>query len=588
MEINNKKIITSTSFIVLIFLFLSVIPIRKVLFKDGIISNIDFCFIVHPEWHIKTKSFYALEEYNTGIRNPARKVMVYGEVFNYILEKAGFSTVAINKLWFIIPTCLTGLIGYWFFRVFFNEIKEKIFAVICGIFLMFSSSNLMAYFFGWTVWMTLPFLASICMVLFYIRGMRDNFNYKQVIFSVISSFFSMILIQVFLLAGVMIFFYTLFNIKQCFKHKSRSIKYVFTFLSLLFLINSWFFLLYYNSSILKDTYITLNLEDHIISVGKENGILKALTLKSVDYAGHIRKYNYSTTSWVINIIIVIASFSPLLFVNLKDKKILLWLYCCALIMLFFTSAYSGMFKEVYMFCFKNIPLFPIFRNHTKGYYFISLIYSVGIAYFLFNFINKIKIRLNIDRFRHIIILNCFLIIISVISFFASYPLCTGNMGAEDNKKFSLYSLSTFNIPEYYDEMRAYLLNKELNVNLLLLPFPRWSNFFTWYPLQMVGNITHIYFPQPIIGSDFELLPEDNFLINLLWHRLKNGISDNAYLMKMLNIKYIVYQNDQIDLLRERDKFNLMKKNVKESLTRDKNIVFERKIGKLELYSIRNL
>ena len=37
--------------------------------------------------------------------------------------------------------------------------------------------------------MTLPFLASICMVLFYIRGMRDNFNYKHVIFSVISSLF---------------------------------------------------------------------------------------------------------------------------------------------------------------------------------------------------------------------------------------------------------------------------------------------------------------------------------------------------------------------------------------------------------------
>ena len=229
---------------------------------------------------------------------------------------------------------------------------------------------------------------------------------------------------------------------------------------------------------------------------------------------------------------------------------------------------------IYVFLFKNLPFFEMFRAIDKFFIYFNLALIILLAFSAKYFFERFRIQQSLK-----IILGVFLLLMALI---ISFPLASGNMNG---------LISPFKLPSYYSTFQKYekqnLANKEGNI--YVMPMPELFSQFSWinFKYQQVENPMISLTNSPIIYDEIlnvNLNPLEQVLFKKVHKTFDLNSSGYFYTLAMLNIKAILLQNDQI-------KPNISKVPNKVVLGKminsaNPNIYTVKKFGKLTLMEVK--
>lgn len=240
---------------------------------------------------------------------------------------------------------------------------------------------------------------------------------------------------------------------------------------------------------------------------------------------------YKTAPFILlSYLLPVIAFSGLIF-NKRNKIY----YFFAILSLLFIFLLKGPYYPlgfINAILYDKLHLYTIFRTGYQRFTgFLSLAFVIMAAYNIDVFYGSKKYKTAAKN----IIIVIFLLLVSGVFVF---PIWTGEIFQSDKGSVSMHIA----IPNYYKEAESYLNRNQEDANILPLPFSLVGiSNFVWnkgndgysgsYPL---ANLT---------SNRFYLTGANNSLQAVSAKMLIEGNGDAINLLRLLNVRYILFQND---------------------------------------------
>lgn len=195
--------------------------------------------------------------------------------------------------------------------------------------------------------------------------------------------------------------------------------------------------------------------------------------------------------------------------------------------------------KIFLWLYKNLPLFPAFRGTYKFSMVLALSYSILISLFSERIAERLKNNVSIDKLKSInlqrlktgIVVS--IIIILILS--AYWPMWSGKIKND---------VKTFRVPDYYNNLSTYVSENIGEERIMLTPH-RYFSVFEWGTTG--GEILSPLLKKPLIYENPGLIQdtsETGYLTNKLYSDIYNNQTSSVpQLMHILGIQYILQQND---------------------------------------------
>lgn len=547
-------------------LFLSVSTIFSIP-NYGIISPTDTEFPVFPEISF-IHSLFQWSDFNNG--NPNVVAMVHDMPINgatLFLQKLGLPLLVINRLWLMIPLFFVGLSGYYFSLSLISDQKKRYIGLITSFLLIYSVPTICFLALGWSTKNLLPFAFNIFLLSFFIRGLKKNRSKYYLILGGFSSVFAIMLPNFLVLSIVLLFIYLILN------RNANNFVYCLMYILLIFIMNFWFFLPFLKALTYGFQYYSVDPFVTIEAISSFNNALRTLTLRNLIPPLPLTTSIFNTGPYLASLCIVTIGFTALLV--RQYRKEVLFLSTSLLFLLIIAGGNTPPFGSIYMFLFKNVPLFYVFRETSKINYFLMIIFSILFSMSIlvmykkiisFKFLNKPTIKLTLILF------------ILFLGFLNSYPLGMGNVGG---------AVKSYEVPDYYIDYHNYMKLKN-SPNTLILPMPRWFSNFVWYkdPNNIV-NIIRSTSPSPIVYDEINQSNLNAFQLELsrLFITKQSNEKEILSLLNILGISYILIQNDQLNEISPGKHTNESLENIRNTVQNLEYLYKEKSFGQLDLYKL---
>ena len=442
----------------------------------------------------------------------------------YLLIKLGLSTMIVNRLLYFIAffSLISG--SYLMLRQCFNFNRFiSITGAIISVYNPFIISTLLLA----ANWAYLLTYSSIFFILFYLDKLIKE---KKKLFLIPLSFFLFLIIlnnYIIVILGFITIYLFLTKYKMEKRLSFLDINKLFILILLLFIfINTWIILPQAVSILSKQgTSYTYDLD----RVTSENSLSKKIdtqlfflvwesknTILEKD-----RYYNFFTRFTFLPVLGLII----LSFILSKEYffKISFLIY---LIFSFLAKGAGSFFGFIYIFLFKNIPYFSIFRD--SGHFLeISLIFFIISLAFSINYYLNCKNKM-IQRIIPFLIV--ILLLLSV------YPIFSGNL---------LGALKSTDVPSEY-----FSINELTKGGRILFPGTlKTSVKYTWTPAETV-DISNSLFDVPVISYFFSFanLPMKEKTDKLFINIFENNLSKQELIdyLKKNRIKFILFDYNLMD------------------------------------------
>lgn len=527
-----KEYIRKLILFYIILIFVPLFPIWRVLNK-GIISYIDFEF-----------NFNALKALNDYLYvwNPVNNG-TYISVGNVFYEMLYFfqyfltdilhlpaslaSTLIIYIPLFLYLLSLYKFINYIVFNDSNQSNKFNLIALYLAILGFLSTTTMIYLSFGWANGALLQVSACLFSIYYFLRSIDENKKHYLIIASLLT------IVAATLLQYLLISFFLLFLI-VIFKYNSKKayLSYLIYLFLFIFLNIFWIGNFIISNIFFNVSYYKFNLQSVIQPSLDPIIFLKSFAL--INEGTNLSVLGYITNLLNFRIALILffnlVCLSGLFFIK-KNKYILvfgiLFVACVQMIL-------RGD-SHIYVFLFKYIPFFEMFRSIDKFYIYINLSLIILLA-FAYKYIQEIYEIKKIIK----IILGSILLIISLMT---SYPLISGNLNG---------LIHPFKLPNYYNEIYEYDVNKLKNIdgNIYIMPNPFLFSQFSWisHKYQQIANPLRSLLESPVIYDEFNninLNPLQTILFNKTHQDFDLSNAGFYNILSILNIKAILIQNDQI-------------------------------------------
>jgi len=603
MRTGIKQFVTSHRAVIFdlaMILLLGLLPLTW--FKGNLlISHRDFSF--PPALRNFRHLFYIWDSSSLGVANSQKFAHIPCMAFMAFLSIIGIPLVVIEKIYFVVLFTSSGLSMYYLTSTLIEGKKKRIAALTSAFFYMVNPFTMNVL---WHCLLLLPFhlYAFIPLVLaLYIKGLREK---RILLYPFLICFISILTSSagtnpVFTIVVIpLLFSYLIFYILENRKRKidiTHALKFT-AFLTILLLgINMWWLL------------------PQIASLGKRfagaTGALKTIGLSNLAilelnsrmtsllnvfrlqgfwefYDGYKGDpyYTYASlyslgTYQCMGFLIPILAFINLL--KKRDGKVL-YFACLTIFGLFLIKGTQPPLGIIYIWLFKNIPLFGIFRNFydkfgvmvTLGYAFLIGV-GVGEIYHYIGYPPRPSFKNDVRKVTAIIF-----VIFIFLSIFGVYarPMWTGEVIPKGGK---VIPSAHIKIPHYYYTAGTWLDGQSEDFRIFPLPFPTlFYAAYDWDHGYWGSNPCPQLFPKPIMsytGSSY------NLPISIARQLHENSSKDIAKVLALLNVKYILLHRDTNWEFVKDNVFwiSTSSKHYKTILNSQNGIHLEKTFGKLDFY-----
>ncbi len=564
---------------------LATIPIWR-LSVGGIVSPIDVEFSTYPLDTFRSYLYSWLGN-NNGYFNIVSNLNLIPYGFSALLAKLGVPIWIINRLWYVLPLTLLGGSTYFFSRVFVPGKGSRYIALVASFLSLYSYNVAMNLSLGWSMKAILPFSFNLLFISFAILGIKHNYDNKYILYAGFSSLFAFLLppysVLSFVLLFVFLVFYLSFN-KADKKNIRKSMNYLFFLFLMVLLMNSWWLLTFIISGVLRGglQYYRVDTFESVKYIAQFNNMLRTMLTRNNIPAIPLNEFQLSTQGYVWSILLTVIAFSSLLLKKYKNEVI--YLSAVAVILLLLAVGGAPPFNFLYLFLFKHVPFFNIFREPSKFNAYITLAYSLLAGVVVVSIVKKIQDNLALKRYGNIV-RNA--ITVTIVGFVVSlgimnsYPLITGNMGG---------GMKAYSVPEYYGKAHDYIGSADAQSSVLVLPMPPLFSNFVWHKDENhIVNVARSVIPAPTVYDEFQWI-NLNKLQKETWYQLSS--QDALFsgkvtrLLRIQNIRYVLMQNDHLyDKSMSQFERNIFLSTLSTNLSSQQGVRLERTFGKLDLYKI---
>lgn len=510
-----------------LIIFFSIFPFFKLLNLDGLIANVDFTQFFLLNTNFLDLYPYVWKDYLSGIFNSIYIINWSSLVIiSAALKAIGLNTEMINRVWLVTPFILFNLSVFYFINKHFKKFgfnRRDVLLIV--MFTAYSSPTVNFLSIGWQQIYFLPAAATI-ILLDSLISFSKSLEKKYLFVAGILSIFSAQLMHLFIFANICFFLYLVILDKH---PKYTKIKTLGHWSFTAIFINLWWVLPLIGNFVFSE--IVNYRYDPITDLNNIKNMVSfqdVIFLNSVHGTTTVQQHTTSKVNLIIRTSYFLAFTIGYLkaIKTKKTRKISLTLGVVLLVVIFFSAGAHQPFGSLFVWAFKNIPMFYMFRDVSKFGIFIVFIYGIFITYL---------IKTREKRKRNIVHVG-FLFLIAITSF----PMITGNLGGD---------FQTLELPDEYLSTNILINKEELDAKLLALPMPRWTSKFTWMDDEEKGS--QIYNPlytitsNPIIFDELNntgLIPLHTAALNSICAQQNN---ENIFL-SLLNIKYIIFQKDQLN------------------------------------------
>jgi hypothetical protein len=561
---------------VLLF-FISLIIVLKTGIS-GVISPVDTMFSYYP-LHDFIRYSYIWFNYQGGYvlsQSYMGQLPILG--MSAFLNVVGFPLWVINRLWFIVPIFLLGCSAYYFTDSIVDKNKNKrLISLLAALLFILNYYTVMTISIG-GVRELISVAFSIFSLAFFIKGIRTK-DTKYIALITISSVFA---VGVIAYAIIAIFLAALFVIVHLFITRGFKQDIKFTFYSFsAFLLSSLWWILPFLFTSTGQNY-NGNPSASVQAVASFNSLLRTLILKNSIPALPVNEIQFSALANVAGLLIVILASASLLFK--QYRKIAIWASFAILALIPFALGGTPPFGSIYIFAYNHIPLFYIFRNPTRFTAYLALFYALLTSITLVGIIHLVKQKLH-KQFLKNTIISIIILSVLFLGFINSQPLLSGNMSG---------ALKPAVLPQSYTDLRNFLSTQSDDGNMLVLPMPSWLSDFTWdNDMNHIINPIRDVSPIPLIYDEYNEA-NLNTLQKDLAHQLYSSQGYYAEdrltdLLKILNVRYILVQNDQLEPIMGMapGTNTIILAQIKNNLNHYSYVYLEKSFGDLDLYEVND-
>ena len=338
-----------------------------------------------------------------------------------------------------------------------------------------------------------------------------------------------------------------------------AMKYFILFEILWFITNAWWilpevvmlWLINFRISYASPEYNLFLLRYFSNSIGSSLNVLRLLYYRYLLNLSHLFSFNYMSDFYtIINLLLVIIIYIPLLHKKLSRRVIILGLYIVVIIFSFLSKGILSPFGNINLFLYKNIPLFIVYRiPFEKLGYFVMLSYTFLYGISVSLLIKVITLKSYPSRHQYILSYITFLMIILMTCILPSRPIIDGTVFR--NRFFPSFKEEIGYkaiLPSYYIRLREILDLDTSTYRILFLPIRRLGGqvSYNWTYGYYGMDVPQRVYKQQVISYILysSISKETDFFIKELDNAIKeNNTQEAKFLIGILNIKYIVIQFD---------------------------------------------
>ncbi len=564
-------------------LLLSVIPFLA--YNNVIIPETDLAYNISPSHAFFNRLFLWDNSVNLGIF--LFNTVDFYNFFNICLHQLNIPPQLTKQIWLSFLLFVTGLSMYYFIGVFFEK-KNRLLKLVSSTAYMYSLYMVRMIYLTSTFllsYMMLPLLMGL-----YIKGLRSKKRYT--FYAVLIGLSSVILSNInFTLIAINIIAIFLFLLVYIFVQKRENLLRIlkFNILILIFtLLISFWWIVAYTYGVVTNWEITaraLNLETpkmyNIMSSYLESFRLLGEWsfyggYKNILYFPFSPFYIKNNLGILSSFLLTIISICGLLFLaKKKEKKILYLLLLLVVFLPLAVGAYPiknpTLTGKIYLWFYKNIPLFSIFRNGYKSVAIIAFVYAVLIGYFTWSICFFLKRKLgSVKKILYKVLSGIFVLLIFGLILLNSFPLWTGKLF---DKNRILKS-----IPPYWYKTAEGLNANSLNFRIFYLPDQYFPVYYWGRPITDVGvaliDKSHIQ----TYTSSIQRGP-----IGLLYDSVskESNLDSFVKMLSLVNTEYVIQRNDinwEYYNVESPDK-------IKRILNSMDGIHYKKSFGEVDLYQI---
>ena len=542
-------------------------------------------------------NFYSwIEQTYAGNLNISRLAEIFPFLFFWtFFRELSFSFLTVEKIWYIILFTLPGLSMYYCVSVFNNK-HNNANPLVASIFYMFNPFILI--YVTTLLWPTILIYGLTPLIFgLFLRGLEtQNYNKYAFLISISSIFFASSgnNLATYSLAWFPIFFYAIYRI-LLYKKVREFLFLVKTILTVFFLNFFWiigyifFFLVIINTRSsglfqdLQSSYIAdSSLSNLFRLIGAAGWMQTFLGTEHYPYSPSYNSVLLIFTTFVPIVIIFFVAFKKL------NKKYNIFFFIIIIIGLFLAKGENGPFGNIFLFIYKKIPIFSIYRGVFYRFmpmvvFAYSILFGIG-ANLVSEGISKIKqSNIFINNIKKVFIV----FIISVI-FLNSWPLLTGDV--IPNRK-GVYTGTEVKIPTYWFEMSNYIGSLNRNSRIFILPentHPIYT-VYNWKEYPYHGaEITPYIIRGQMIYNDSEAYITPKYtkkFLDYIYLKIKSNDSENlGKLLSFLGVQYILQRND-LDWTFYGLNEGTNPKQINEVLSNNEDIYIKKTLGELDLYEL---
>ncbi len=596
---------------------LKLLKINKFNFKD--IKKIDILFIlllslITTNWfkgnyliyigdqYIPLNVMYDFKNYiysswlhfsSTGVSSPQSVAGLFYIGYFIFLKFFGFSLVLSQKILYFSLFSMCGLSMYFLSRTIIKN-NVRIVSISSALFYMF---NFFALFSFWRsgiasifLYVTIPL--ALCLYIKYINNRKNIYGFSLIfILSMVTviAFVNpvMAVLMFFILFSYLVYF-ILFNAKSKVIVIMALLDSLYLFLIWLF-INIWW--------ILPTVFSVSDGMESATAIGGINNVF-ILSSSQTSLVNIFRLFGYWpftaynsagdqfftwSTIYFKPFFVFLSFLFPLLiiisFFKKRIEKISIFLGILFISGLYLMKGINIPFKEYSMWLFLHIPYFGIFRNQYEKFgMIVALVYSVlvGIGFgYLYESLKEISIKIS----------NYTIVILSIMLFgLYMWPYWTGDVIYGGGKGTPSARVI---IPNYYHELKNWSEIQNLDYKVISLPHQEGSSYNWEHGYYGSYDPTGNYLSKPLLAQTVNV--GNTYLriyLNNLFNEFNIKNNSGAYYSSITNIKYFIIHNDLNYNINNPDK-NINSNTIRSLLSFDKNISFQKSIGKIDIYRMNS-
>ncbi len=525
---------------------------------DSFINYGDMAFPLNPTLLLKSMKFLWIESNGTGVPS-VFSPFLFPALICWFLDFINIPLWIINRLWVVLPLASVGWATYYLYRSIMRNKFAMIGGIIAAIFAMFTPGS---EIYSYQYFSLAGFALSFGVLIRLLDGSKVNFTYLlAVLCGITLLFFTPRYLYMALLSYLLyVIFWSIIQKKIEIRKLKQilliSIAVIFLIAYLLIPLGA--FLLEHKSGLASELY-----SSNRTPVGYQTGLELWKMYQS-----------WVTPLWVMRLL-TSNPYSPLtplmkvLFVSLisfimpgyaflslvlnRNKKLVLIAVLSLCFLLLAVSPSYIFLRRCYLFLYKSLPGFFIFKSPAFFIVFLGVFYALLTGATTQALIIRIEKNRTIlaapeekKRLKYILIGSLVLVILFVYG---------GGLliGKSPRKGLAVWGdviyanhTPSAEIPQEYFTLREYLKKNvnDSNMRVLNLPWTRGGYVpYRWWNYYDMPEVINALIPLPVLGASFP--PNQGWLISLANALEKKDTSNIMKLLRLLRIRYVLIHKDYV-------------------------------------------